>query len=119
MEKINIEEKLGLFSDHWLPHIICEVNGQHIRLVKFKGEFVWHKHDEADELFYVLQGTLRILFRDGEVTLNPGEMCKIPRGVEHLPVAEEEVHAMLFEPGGTVNTGNTPGQRTVSDPPWI
>jgi|SRR6478609_1442144 len=112
MEKINLDQKLSLFSDHWNPRIIGELNGQHVKLAKLKGEFVWHHHEHEDELFYVVKGILKIEFRDKIVELKPGEMIIVPRGVEHKPVAEEEVHVMLFEPASTLNTGNVENERT-------
>jgi mannose-6-phosphate isomerase-like protein (cupin superfamily) len=104
--KVNVDEKLQLFSDHWHPRIVAALNGQHVKLAKLKGEFVWHKHDLEDELFYVLKGTLRLEFRDRHVQVNPGEFIVVPKGVEHRPVAEEEVSVMLFEPASTLNTGD-------------
>ncbi len=115
MNTINIAEKLSLFSDHWSPRIIAELNGQHVKLGKFQGEFVWHKHDEEDELFYVLEGNFRMEFRDRTVQVNKGEILVVPRGVEHRPVADEEVSVMLFEPAGTLNTGDTEGTLTRHD----
>lgn len=112
MEKINLEQKLSLFSDHWNPRIVGELNGQHVKLAKLKGEFVWHHHDHEDELFFVLKGKLRMEFRDKSVEVKPGEMIIVPRGVQHKPVAEEEVHIMLFEPASTLNTGNIENERT-------
>jgi mannose-6-phosphate isomerase-like protein (cupin superfamily) len=112
MEKVNLEQKLSLFSDFWNPRIISELNGQHIKLVKLKGEFVWHHHDHEDELFYVVKGKLRMEFRNKAVDLEPGEMIVVPKGVEHKPVAFEEVHVMLFEPASTLNTGNIENERT-------
>lgn len=112
MEKINVSDKLSLFSDHWNPRIVAELNGQHVKLAKLKGEFVWHKHDAEDELFYVLNGKLKIEFRDKTIELNPGEMLVVPKGVEHRPVAEKEVSLMLFEPASTLNTGDTKGEMT-------
>ena len=112
MEKVNIEEKLSLFQDHWNPRIIGELNGQHVKLVKFQGEFVWHKHDAEDELFYVLKGSFKMEFRDRTVELNENEFFIVPRGVEHKPVADKEVSVMLFEPASTLNTGNTKGELT-------
>ncbi len=119
MNKIDLAEKLSLFSAHWSPKIIAELNGQHVKLVKFRGEFVWHHHEHEDELFYVVQGSFRMEFRDRTVTLRTGEMIVVPRGVEHRPVADEEVSVMLFEPAATVNTGSNPGEKTVSAPEWI
>lgn len=112
MHKINIAEKLALFSDHWNPRIVGELNGQHVKLVKFQGEFVWHKHDHEDELFYVLDGQFNMEFRDKTVELKAGEFLIVPRGVEHRPVAAQEVAVMLFEPNTTLNTGDTKGKLT-------
>ncbi|KIC91064.1 cupin domain-containing protein [Flavihumibacter sp. ZG627] len=106
MDKVNIAEKLSLFQDHWNPRIVGELNGQHVKLVKFKGEFVWHKHDNEDELFYVLKGSFRMEYRDKTIEINENEFLVVPRGVEHRPVAESEVSIMLFEPGTTINTGD-------------
>src|SRR5688572_9168599 len=107
--KVNVDEKLQLFSDHWHPRIVAALNGQHVKLAKLKGEFIWHKHELEDELFYVLKGTLRLEFRDRSVEIHPGEFIVVPSGVEHRPVAEEEVSVMLFEPASTLNTGNVQG----------
>jgi mannose-6-phosphate isomerase-like protein (cupin superfamily) len=106
MNKINLSEKLGLITEHWRPKVVAELNGQEVKLVKVRGDFVWHHHELEDELFLIVRGTLRIEFRDRVVTLGPGELLVIPRGVEHRPVAEEEVELMLFEPAATRNTGN-------------
>jgi mannose-6-phosphate isomerase-like protein (cupin superfamily) len=106
MTKVNIQEKLSLFSDYWNPRIVGELNGQHVKLVKLKGAFVWHKHDNEDELFYVVDGLLKIEFRDNIVELTAGEFLIVPRGTEHRPVAEEEVSILLCEPAGTLNTGD-------------
>jgi len=114
--KVNLEEKFGRFTDHWAPKVVAELNGQHVRVAKLLGEFVWHHHEHEDELFWVVRGTLRIELRDGEVVLGPGELCVIPRGVEHRPVAEEEVWLVLFEPAATLNTGNIRGERTRESP---
>lgn len=103
---VNIDEKLDLFHEHWSPHIIAELNGQHVKLAKLLGEFVWHQHEVEDEMFLVLKGELIIEFRDKTVVLHPGELCVVPRGVEHKPVAKEEVSIMLFEPASTINTGD-------------
>ena len=111
-EKVNIQEKLDLFQDHWNPRIVGALNGQLVKLAKLKGEFVWHHHDDEDELFYVLSGTLKMEFRDRTVVLEPGEMIVVPKGVEHRPVADEEVAIMLFEPETTLNTGNLKNERT-------
>lgn len=110
--KVNLKEKLSLFYDHWNPRIIGELNEQYVKLAKFKGEFVWHKHDNEDELFYVIEGSLKIEFKDKSVVIDKDEMIIIPRGIEHRPVAEEEVSVMLFEPKATINTGDNPGKYT-------
>jgi mannose-6-phosphate isomerase-like protein (cupin superfamily) len=114
MEKINIAEKFALFSEPWSPKIVAELNGQKVQVVRLRGEFVWHHHDVEDELFLVVQGTLRMQFRDREVVLNAGEMIVVPHGVEHRPVADEEVQVLLFEPAATLNTGNVQNERTVA-----
>lgn len=119
MEVVNISEKFAQFSDYWSPKIIGELNGQHVRVVKLQGEFVWHHHDSEDELFLVVKGRLLMKFRDREVWVNEGEFIIVPRGVEHLPVAEEEVHVILLEPATTLNTGNLENQRTVKIPARI
>src|SRR3954470_20143295 len=116
MEKVNINEKLSLFKDHWNPRIVGQLNGQHVKLVKFQGEFVWHKHDQEDELFLVVKGRFRMEYRDCQVWLEEGEFVIVPRGIEHRPVAEQEVHVLLFEPAGTLNTGDARDGRTVVDP---
>ena len=113
MEKVNLREKFSLFSEHWKPRIAGELNGQQVKLVKFDGPFVWHHHDNEDELFLVMKGRFRMEFRDGDVWLEEGEFLIVPRGVEHRPVAEEEVHVLLFEPASTLNTGNVENERTV------
>jgi len=107
MEKVNINEKLSLFSDYWNPRIVGELNGQQVKLAKIKGEFVWHKHDNEDELFYVIKGILKIELRDKTVLLKENEFFIVSKGVEHRPVADEEVSILLFEPNTTLNTGNT------------
>ncbi len=107
MEKVNLKEKFALFSEYWSPKIAGELNGQQVKLVKFKGPFTWHHHDNEDELFYVVKGSFDMEFRDKTVTINEGEMIIAPRGVEHRPNAKEEVEVMLFEPASTLNTGNT------------
>jgi mannose-6-phosphate isomerase-like protein (cupin superfamily) len=112
LEKVNISTKLSLFSDYWNPRIVGELNGQHVKLVKLKGEFVWHHHDNEDELFFVISGILKMEFRDKTVEVHPNEFIIVPRGVEHRPVAENEVSLMLFEPATTLNTGNTRGELT-------
>jgi mannose-6-phosphate isomerase-like protein (cupin superfamily) len=105
-EKVRIEEKFALINEHWRPKVVAELNGQEVKLVKIKGEFPWHQHDSEDEIFFAVRGTLRIEFRDRVVELSPGEFVVVPRGVEHRPVADEEVEVMLFEPAGVRNTGN-------------
>ncbi len=112
MQKINLAQKLSLFSDYWNPRIVGELNGQHVKLVKLNGEFVWHKHDYEDELFLVIDGNLKIEFRDKIVHLAPNEFLIVPRGIEHRPVADEEVSVLLFEPASTLNTGDTKGELT-------
>ena len=112
MEKVNIEQKLSLFNDYWNPRIVGELNGQQVKLAKLKGEFVWHKHDHEDELFYVLKGVLKMEFRDKIVEINENEFLVVPKGIEHKPVADEEVSLMLFEPATTINTGNTKNELT-------
>jgi GrpB-like predicted nucleotidyltransferase (UPF0157 family)/mannose-6-phosphate isomerase-like protein (cupin superfamily) len=119
IEKVGIREKLALFNDHWNPRIVGELNGQHVKLVKFQGEFVWHKHDHEDEMFLVVHGRFRMEFRDRHGWVEEGQFVIVPRGVEHRPVAEEEVHVLLFEPAGTLNTGDVRDARTVEDPERI
>lgn len=116
---INLAEKFAGFSDHWSPKIVAALNGQHVKLVKFRGEFVWHHHEHEDELFFVVRGSFRMEFRGGAVMLREGEMLVVPRGTEHRPVAGEEVCVLLFEPAATVNTGSAGGARTVAQPQWI
>lgn len=113
MNKVNLQEKFARFADHWSPKVVGELNGQQVKLVKFQGEFVWHKHDSEDELFFVVRGRFRMEFRDRHVRLEEGEFLIVPRGVEHRPVAEEEVHVLLFEPATTLNTGDVRDERTV------
>ena len=112
MEKINLNQKLSLFSDYWNPRIVGELNGQHVKLAKIKGEFIWHSHEHEDELFYVVKGILKIEFRDKSVELKQGDMIIVPKGVEHKPSAEEEVHIMMFEPASTINTGTIENELT-------
>lgn len=114
MDKVNLREKLALFSEQWSPKIVGELNGQMVKLVKFQGEFVWHHHDNEDELFLVVGGRFRMDFRDRAVWLEQGEFIIVPRGVEHRPVAPEEAHVLLFEPASTLNTGNVQNERTVT-----
>ncbi len=144
MDKINLTEKLAKFSGHWSPKIIAGLNGQHVKLVKFQGPFVWHSHEHEDELFYVVRGSFRmewkepirdksrktkealgrrpkggVQFRDRSVELRTGDLIVVPRGTEHRPVADAEVEVMLFEPASTVNTGAAGGDKTVARPEWI
>ncbi len=112
MEKVNIAEKLAKFTDHWNPRIIGELNGQQVKAAKLKGEFIFHHHDHEDELFLVIKGTLKMEFRDRTEIIKPGEFIIVPRGVEHKPVADEEVELLLFEPASTLNTGNVENERT-------
>ena len=116
MDKVNLAEKLALFSEAWSPRIVAELNGQHVKLVKLRGEFVWHQHADADELFLVLEGRLRIELRNGALELVKGELAVVPRGVEHRPVAQPDAHVLLLEPAGTLNTGNVRNERTVESP---
>jgi len=118
MEKVNLADKFGLFQEYWSPKIAGELNDSYLKLVKVKGEFVWHHHEAEDELFLVVRGRLVIKLRDRDIALNEGEFVIIPRGVEHCPVAEEEVHVLLLEPKSTVNTGNVQSERTVGEQ-WI
>ncbi len=119
MEKVNLIEKLALFEELWSPKIVGELNGQQVKLAKLKGEFTWHHHDAEDELFLVIKGRLLIKLRTRGVVLEEGEFLIVPRGVEHMPVAEEEAHVLLFEPAGTLNTGNVRDERTVETPQVI
>jgi mannose-6-phosphate isomerase-like protein (cupin superfamily) len=114
--KVNLAEAFGSFTEHWSPRIAGELNGQHVKLVKFRGEFVWHSHEREDELFLVVRGRFRLELRDGAIDVGEGEFVIVPRGVEHRPVAEEEVEALLFEPAGTLNTGDAGGPLTVAEP---
>lgn len=118
-DKVNLREKFGRIERHWDPKIVGALNGQHVKLVKFSGPFVWHHHEREDELFLVVEGQFTMHFRDRVVELHAGEFLIVPHGVEHCPVAETEVHVLLFEPESTVNTGNAPGERTVARPDWI
>jgi mannose-6-phosphate isomerase-like protein (cupin superfamily) len=115
MVKVNLEQKLSLFSDHWSPKIVGELNGQHVKLAKLKGEFVWHKHDHEDELFFVIKGSFKMEYRDRTVVVNENEFLIVPKGVEHRPVADEEVSIMLFEPASTLNTGDAKSELTKHD----
>jgi mannose-6-phosphate isomerase-like protein (cupin superfamily) len=119
IEKVNLDQKFGLFSEYWKPKIAAELNDSYVKLVKLQGEFVWHHHDNEDELFLVVKGRLTIKLPDGEVRLNPGEFVVIPAGVEHLPIAEEEVQVVLLEPKTTLNTGQVLNDRTVPELDWV
>lgn len=114
MQKVNLLEKLKLVSDYWNPKIVGELNDSFVKVVKLKGEFVWHHHQQEDELFLVVKGSLLMRFRDRDVRIEEGEFLVVPRGVEHLPIAQEEVHVVLFEPKSTLNTGNLKNERTVA-----
>ena len=115
MDKVNLTEKLDLIGDHWNPRIVGELNGQHVKLTKLKGEFIWHTHENEDELFFIVKGQLTIRLRDREVTLDEGEFFIVPRGVEHQPYAPQEAHVMMFEPVSILNTGNVRNERTVEE----
>ena len=119
METVNLAEKFGLFQDYWSPKIAGELNDSYLKLVKLKGEFVWHHHEHEDELFLVVKGRLLIKLRDRDIWLGEGEFVVIPKGIEHMPVAAEEVHVLLLEPKTTLNTGNIENERTVADAQWI
>jgi len=114
MNKVNLREKFSLFTDHWKPKVVGELNGQQVKLVKFTGPFIWHHHDSEDELFLVVKGRFRMEFRDRHVWLEEGEFLVVPRGVEHRPVADVEVHVLLFEPATTLNTGNAQSELTAA-----
>jgi mannose-6-phosphate isomerase-like protein (cupin superfamily) len=116
---VNFAEKLGLFADRWQPRVIAELNDYQVKIVRIEGDFIWHDHPETDEAFLVLDGVLRIDFRDGAVTIGPGEMFVVPKGKEHKPFAEKEVSMLLIEPRGTLNTGHEGGARTARDDLWI
>jgi mannose-6-phosphate isomerase-like protein (cupin superfamily) len=113
-EAVDLERKLSLFTEYWSPKVIANVNDYDVKLVKVKGEFVWHRHEDTDELFLVLRGRLRIQMREGAVEIGPGQMYVVPKGVEHCPVADEETHALLLEPRGVVNTGHAGGDLTAT-----
>ena len=112
MEKISLAEKFATFTEQWQPRIVGELNGQHVKIVRLQGDFVWHHHEHEDEMFLVIEGTMNLEFRDRTVTLRAGEFCIVPRGVEHKPFAKEEAKVMLFEPASTLNTGNVENDRT-------
>src|SRR5258706_10806720 len=115
MDKVNLAEKLSVFNDYFNPRIVGELNGQHVKLVKFQGEFIWHHHEQEDELFYVVKGSFDMHFRDKTVTIREGEFIIVPHGIEHKPVAEQEVEVMLFEPATTLNTGNVENEFTKKE----
>jgi mannose-6-phosphate isomerase-like protein (cupin superfamily) len=115
MQVINIKEKFGLFNDHWSPKVVGDLNGQQVKLAKVEGEFVWHDHANEDEMFLVVKGTLKIEFRDRLLTINEGEFCIVPMGIEHKPIADEEVWIMLFEPKATKHTGDVEHEKTVKE----
>jgi len=119
VSKINLRDKLEKFSDHWSPKVVAEMNDYQFKLVKIQGDFVWHNHADTDEVFIVLEGSMRIEFEDGEVELSEGEMYVVPRGVNHKPYAEEECKVMLVEPRGVVNTGEAEGDLTASNDVWV
>jgi mannose-6-phosphate isomerase-like protein (cupin superfamily) len=119
VEKVSLEDKFGRLKEFWSPKIVAELNGQYVKLVKAKGEFVWHQHEREDELFLVVKGRLTIQFRNRNVALEEGDFLVVPAGVEHKPVAEEEAHVLLFEPQSTLNTGNVRNERTVAQLGWI
>jgi mannose-6-phosphate isomerase-like protein (cupin superfamily) len=118
IETMNLAQKFGLFDEHWRPKIVGELNDSHVKLAKLKGEFIWHKHENEDELFLVIKGSLVIRLRERDLTIGEGEFVIIPKGVEHLPVAEEEVQVLLIEPKTTLNTGDVRNERTV-EAEWI
>jgi mannose-6-phosphate isomerase-like protein (cupin superfamily) len=113
MDKVNLRDKLALFSAHWSPKIVGELNGQLVKLVKFQGPFVWHHNKDEDEMFLVVKGRFRMEYRDRHIWLEEGEFLVVPRGIEHRPVADEEAHVLLFEPASTLNTGNVQNERTL------
>lgn len=119
MEKVNVAGKFDQFCDYWSPKIAAELNDSYIKLAKFKGEFIWHRHEREDELFFVTKGSLLIRLRDREIRIAAGEFVVIPRGVEHLPIADDEVHVILIEPKTTLNTGDVTTDRTVANPAKI
>lgn len=119
MKKVNLAEKFALFNEYWSPQIVGELNGQYAKLAKFKGEFIWHSHENEDELFFVIKGTLRIELRNGTVILNEGEFHIVPKGVEHKPIADEEAYVMLLEPKSTEQTGGIESDLLVNKQPWI
>ncbi len=119
MEKVDLQEKFSLFHEHWQPKIVGELNDQYVKVAKLKGEFIWHHHDEEDELFWVIKGRLTIKLRDTDIDLREGQFFIIPHGVEHMPVAEKECHVVLFEPKTVLNTGNVQNEKTVETLDYI
>jgi mannose-6-phosphate isomerase-like protein (cupin superfamily) len=122
MDAVSLEAKFALFSDHWSPKVVAELNDNYVKLAKIKGEFIWHRHENEDEMFFVVKGSLVIKVKDPDerdITLSPGELVVIPRGVEHMPVAKDEVHIMMIEPRTTVNTGDVEDERTQTEVEWI
>ena len=117
--KVNLKEKFQLFSEHWSPKILGELNGNYVKIFKAKGEFVWHQHELEDEFFLVIMGQLKIKLRDREITLNEGEFFIVPKGTDHLPYAETEAHVVLFEPKAVLNTGDVVSEKTVENPEWL
>ena len=115
MDKVNLAEKFSRFKEQWSPKVAAELNGQYVKLVKFQGPFVWHHHEVEDEMFLVVKGSFVMKFRDRDVTINEGEFIVVPAGVEHMPVAENEAHVVLFEPQSTLNTGNVRNERTLPE----
>lgn len=118
-DKVNIKDKFKLFDAYWTPKILGEVNNSYVKIFKAKGEFVWHRHENDDEFFLVIQGQLRIKLKDREITLNEGEFFIVPKGVDHLPYAKKESHVLLFEPKEVINTGDATSEKTVENPEWI
>ena len=119
VEKVNLSHKLSLFHEYWKPRVVADLNGQQVKLVKFLGPFEWHHHENEDEMFLVVRGSFRMELRNGTVELREGEFIVVPRGMEHRPVADEEVSVLLFEPATTLNTGNVRNDRTVAQPERI
>ena len=119
MSAVHLKDKFASISEHWQPRIVAQVNDYHVKAAKIQGPFVWHTHEETDELFFVHRGTLRLEFRDRVVDLGPGDIYVVPRGQEHRPVADEECEIILFEPAGTRNTGAVESELTVDDPEWL
>jgi mannose-6-phosphate isomerase-like protein (cupin superfamily) len=119
IDVVNLTEKYSLLTDQWAPRVIAQLNDYHFKIAKIQGEFIWHSHSETDEVFLVVDGSLTIHLRDGKLLLEKGELCVIPRGVDHKPAAERECQILMVEPAGTLNTGDAGGERTVDDVEWI